>query len=692
MDTNTERIESYLLDRMSIIEKQEFEAELMANPELMKELEIQKMLMKVAQNEGMKQLISKRMKQIRLKRNFYKIAGTIVLLAIISFLAIKSFKSAGETSDKTKSAFDVFRNDSANSNALVFAINSENDTIIETKGGIVFAIPSECFDTKEKEVKLLIEEALTPLEIMKAGYSTLSDGKPLETAGMFSIYAYDKNSKIDIKKNIHVRIPTDSFDSEMMFFKGVKDSSGIINWVDPKPMTKAVSTLDIGSLDFYPPKYLETLKLLGYDHTNKKFTDSVYFSFSGYRAQRNTDWINKKATREIIRKSAPDLDYSINVDTSVYFDTSTYEIDPSRIRAIWNTKFNHTIISTKAFEERLKFIFTTCESKYIDFYVNNIEKNLFEIDQICADHSSGNIKAKFLEFASRKEGGVAISDRTKSKLNRYFQRKYELYQKAGKKSWDKLNRNEFEKDIKLRSLREKSFQNEIGRRTEIFNQELCLNLVESYRQLGHKIECPSNMVIPSRNYYSVSVVNTGVYNLDKYVLESTITRTSLKYVSPSGKSAEINYNPVGISIKNHKDYSRCLVYMIPKGFKSFIRLQHMNNNYRFNEKLNGFIDYDLVAIGFRNDSMFYRKIRSVKSGNLELELNFATEARIQDEFKDYDINIKDIQVELTYQKEEIKGRKRQIEKNKRNSILRSIFPCFSPYETDELINRDKMLF
>jgi hypothetical protein len=50
------------------------------------------------------------------------------------------------------------------------------------------------------------------------------------------------------------------------------------------------------------------------------------------------------------------------------------EIDPSRIRAIWDTKFNNTILATKEFEERLHFLHGLCTAEYFHAYLEGMNK------------------------------------------------------------------------------------------------------------------------------------------------------------------------------------------------------------------------------------------------------------------------------------------------------------------------------
>ena len=47
-------------------------------------------------------------------------------------------------------------------------------------------------------------------------------------------------------------------------------------------MKRKLTTVEITKLNFYPEHFLDTLKAMGFDTKNKKLTDSIYYSFSGY--------------------------------------------------------------------------------------------------------------------------------------------------------------------------------------------------------------------------------------------------------------------------------------------------------------------------------------------------------------------------------------------------------------------------
>src|SRR6185503_2999658 len=198
--------------------------------------------------------------------------GVIVLgIAALVLYGVKNNWFAGEGHERANVGF-----------VENFTINNAADTIIETEEGVVFGIPANAFGDNNKKVRLEIRTAISPEKIMLQGLSTTSNGKLLQTAGMFYINGYVNDRPVSLVKKIDVSVPAKNVNPAMQLFNGVQDSSGRINWVNPKPIENNLRTYDITTLDFYPPYYIPVLEALGKEYANKKYTDSLYYSFSGY--------------------------------------------------------------------------------------------------------------------------------------------------------------------------------------------------------------------------------------------------------------------------------------------------------------------------------------------------------------------------------------------------------------------------
>lgn len=114
-------------------------------------------------------------------------------------------------------------------------INTQKDTLIELASGLRFNIPAGSIKTDDGgAAELQIRVAMDFEEMLKAGLTTVSDGRAMSSAGMFEFEV--KNG--EIIKPIQVEMPTDRIDEDMQLFKGKRDANGQMNWEDPKDLAQ----------------------------------------------------------------------------------------------------------------------------------------------------------------------------------------------------------------------------------------------------------------------------------------------------------------------------------------------------------------------------------------------------------------------------------------------------------------------
>jgi cytochrome c2 len=806
MNNYTELISKYINGDLSATEKTAFETELNSNAELKKEYKLQVNITKGAERMGLKNQLNASFKKVRTKKRLQKsVIGLAIALAVAG--AILIVKNTAQQSHSENKVMYELNEEGKNTwaeadkqlESQLFQLNPERDTIIETQQGIVIAIPAHAFKQANgtvptKTIDLEIKEAMTAAQIMNAGLSTMSNDQLLETGGMFYINARegDDNLVIDQSKPLNVNVPVNTNKNDMMLFKGERMADGSINWTDPTPMKRKLSTVDITKLDFYPEHFLDTLKALGYNTKNKKLTDSMYYSFSGYcdlvstespvtiatsdtakasscitivnsakltaASYRSTSSGNKPFDGQNLFKGNCSMCHSLgndkltgpglknvmqrvpnrtwikkwimnsdkmvhngdayakkikrengNAAMTVFEGTlsgqeldalidflsqntakENCEIDPSRIKAIWNNKFNRTILATKEFEERLKVIFTTCDSRIFNLYVHNLDKNLYEIDSMAANLLSGDQRKKFLEFYARKDGGVDISDTQNKQLQAYFEVKRTAYTKAITATLQKMYHSEREKSQIAFTEFMKQQNNENIRYASNFAQELDINLTEAYGQLGFKrrrtngnLTATTHTYVSSpfvyANYVSAPVLQTGWSNVDRYTYEATASRTGLNYTDPkSGKKVNIAYKPVSVTIANYKDYDRVLCYMIPDKLSSFQTMK--NTGTKFHETFNELMGYAIVTIGFKGDQRYYHAIKKALPQNYTVSLtSIKPEALDQLLNTSFPLNQPtDLAKEIDYQAFDMKETLRQNKIAKREAVRYHLLPMVLP--------------
>ncbi len=802
MNKFTEIIDKYLSGQMSTEEKTEFETQLKLNPELNAEFELQKQVMKGVQRHGLKESTQQGLKKGSFKTKMFKWGTAILITAATSVLiwvAKEKMFSHKENvryelnEENKKQWTDADKNLSSE----VFEINAKKDTVIETQGGIVIAIPAGAFLNKagvevKGNIEIEIKEALNPSDIMKAGLSTMSDGKLLQTGGMFYINARQDDENLALAKNkgLYVNVPAAQQNKDMMLFEGKRLDNGQINWVNPKPFENKLNAVDILSLNFYPPHFLDSVKAFGFDVTNKRLTDSIYYSLEcGYESvtrkksvaaidsssapmvttavlsiedekliasiqQAVQDSENVQMKRSLIEKlrpsangatvfkqncavchfldnrkltgpglqdadkRAPKGDWLFNYikncekvkkSGDVYANslskgnsvmtvfegtlsdaeirslvsyiwgvsveseaTSACEISPSRIHAIWDIKFNNTILATKEFEERLQAIFGTCNSGVFNLYAGNLNKKLYELDSMAMSMTQSH---KFEEFYERRDGGVPVNESHMQMLGRYLEEKRKTYLEAAKLAMQKLYDDERRKSEMANEKRVKHGEGEGMRETKKFSEEFRLNLKEAYRQLGK----PEPKIV-TNIYYSVTIVNMGWKNVDAYVAEATIARTTLNYTDPeTGNKAVIKYTPFTLTISEYANYERVFAYLLPNKLSSFQRMNNAGNV--FKENLNELINYDLVVLGFKGKDVYFKQIADVKSGEKTVTLEISSQVNVDALLKNYTYSQTetDFTRELKYQVFEQQEEIRQTAIKNREEITwklkQTIYPC-----------------
>ena len=754
MNNNSIIIDQYLLNELTAAERSVFETRLSTEIELREELRIQQAILNAASNAGLKIEFGKAIrKKILVKKMLVSGVIAVTVLTVV-LLAVKNNWLHYHTNRQSEVSSEI-------QTAEKFEIKTATDTIIETKDGVVFAIPAGAFKTDNKNINLEIKTALSPADIMKQGLSTMSDGNLLRTAGMFSIEGFVDEKKLMLTKEISVRIPAKKIDPAMQLFDGIEDSSGHIDWVNPKPIEKTLRTYDITTLDFYPPDYLPTLRALGKNYLNKKYTDSLYYSFSAYRQERRPDsppvktdyYVNEEIDRIFqpngerlfkancaschkplqsmtgpalhgIRKTIPKGDWIVNwvhnstalaesgdaeakrvkeayshVQMTAFPDLTKseieaildyvdnyqqYEIDPSKIKAIWNEKFNKTILATREFEERLKFLHSLCTDFYFKAYTELLDHPLYYIDSVCAQNSSGRIKQKFLEFAARKDGGVKIASGLQQKLSNYFRQKSAAYKAAEEKTWakyqDRLNQLNLIADEKQRAQEITNFKRE----NKNFEEELNINVTDAYRQIGQTHQYVDTFP-PAEIYYEVQISTTGWKNLDAYVYDATENRQSMTYTDPvSGKVAKIIYNPVSIQIQHRQAFDKVMVYLIPDSLSSFQLVKETGNV--FKEQLNALFKYGLVVLAYKKDQPYFYKQTALLPKDYVFNLVATTTKEMNDALQIYSGNKSmAVKSEFEYRLFEQQEILRQVQLRKdmelREQIAAAIFKCAVPADS-----------
>lgn len=811
-----ETIENYLKGNLSETDKIAFEKKINENSELKKEVELQKQVLKGIERTGLKQSAKQGLKKHKFNKGLKNWGLGGIAIAVIALSSVFVYNTNTKSTHKENAAYDLPELNEQGEKLWSdadkylepqnFELNADQDTVVETADGIVIAIPANSFldangQPAKGKIQLEVKEALNAADIMKAGLNTKSGDKLLETGGMFYINARQDGAslKIDSKNPLYAEIPTDEVKPGMQLFEGKRLADGSIDWVNPKPIVKDLIPVDILSLNFYPPNYLDSLKNWEYNNKDKKFTDSLYYSFasmfgntlseqladSSKHSSWNWTWKlkNKKSGSIVnvpqskmsddtwlrdydmvtisasdpsanqgetlfkqncmvchsmgadkitgpgmlgIMTRVPSRDwmskyiknnnalyksgdtYSIKInnydasampifstlsdeeinniiayieqnDPSVamskkYASDSFLGINPATIKAIWDKKFNNTLLATREFEERIPLIHNTCNGNVLDTYINNLDKNLSAIDSALMQQYP-----EFAKFAARGDGKVKNGNTNVELLKRYYKEKSKAYTDALTKTQIEFFKKQSEADRNVLEKKNDYLMKDAERIADNFQKELNTNMDEAYRQLGKKRPKDQFRSQRIQTTYGTPIETVGWKNVDAYVTESTLTRTTLDYTDPeNGKKAVIKYEPLTVSVNDYKNYDRVLVYLLPEELNSFMRVT--NKNEVFEEKLNELMTYKMVCIAYKGEESFYFSQDNIRAGSLNVSLVKTTNADIKDNVNKISkrSQSKAMNDELNYFAFEKEEAKRQLGLAKINELTNKVRPVIFP--------------
>lgn len=608
----TKIIDQYLQGELSETDKIAFEKKYNENEILRAEVEFQKQIYDAAKRGAIKNEV----KQISKKYHFVrKLAFSSVIIAVVSALTLSIwyFNEKQNSDEKVKQQFEKLesrlseKSPIENLNSEFFNWKGNNMTIL-SKNGVLLSITEDAFliDGKKYKGDAIIQwqEALDAATIVKSGLSTVSGDILLETQGMFSIQAFTPEGKkleINPQTGIYVQIPVDEYKKDMKLFEGQKNADGIIDWQNPKPLLKIPVSVDMAKLDFYPQgfeKKLDQLKL----RKDKKFRDSLYLSLEDFDFSL-MDFSDKQIDSYPIIENHEDFADSIFIrNNSVNSDTiaisfMNYGISPSKVLGFWNSQFNNSNIATREFEKRMQAIHQTCNKKILDLYVQNLSKPISEIDQQILKMGY----PEFETFAAEQLGAVNPNNPHLKNLQKFYEKAISEMRTEVQNNRKILAQKQQKWDDEIFAERMKASKREIKRASESLNEEYNYNLKNVYRQLGKTI--------------GVQVYGTSnIYNIDKYVMDATVSRKTTTIVDPTTKkTAIVTYNNFSLEVENPEKYKQLYVYAFPHNFNSYQRLTGKNGKFEY--PLNDDLRYDIAVVGISDEGFSYFQFKNINEGN-----------------------------------------------------------------------------
>ncbi|MEQ8909650.1 MAG: hypothetical protein RIC95_10690 [Vicingaceae bacterium] len=400
--------------------------------------------------------------------------------SFLLFTLINLIVACDQVSQKSKNKSTVTKSslNDPYSNSMVesqyFDVSTETDTIIEGKNGTIIQVPQGAFKDENGNivtgnVQLELAEPESLDEFLLSGISSKSGNELLESKGVFYLNASQNGKQLFINKETPIYIEKaieKGNKGDVVIFQGNKEKDGQINWVESKVAEKYLTPVDMSLIDYLPIGFEEEVKagmpFRSYDKATSKLVDSLYYSLFHSVPLLQTD----NASNSLLAQ----LEEEGYADSS---DTLPCGIDPATIKTIRLNKFEGTLFATKAFELRLQAIFKSCNNSLLQLYLENADKNLWQIDAMAAKAlgESHEMYNQFMSFSDEKLTKVKQTQLTKN-LAAFYKRKFEKIQKELKhlrnesnKELQKKNEVAQEKQAKYLDLlrkREKYRMNKFG--------------------------------------------------------------------------------------------------------------------------------------------------------------------------------------------------------------------------------------
>ncbi|MBO9660787.1 MAG: cytochrome c [Chitinophagaceae bacterium] len=120
-----------------------------------------------------------------------------------------------------------------------FTVDGNTDTVLKTSHASLIRIKKGTF---EGVVDIEVKEVFTSQEIFQSGLGTMSDGRPLRSAGMIYFNATQEGKNVEPGMPVSIGIATKSVDTAMKLFKGEWTKDSTMNWTNPQALDLPAQT------------------------------------------------------------------------------------------------------------------------------------------------------------------------------------------------------------------------------------------------------------------------------------------------------------------------------------------------------------------------------------------------------------------------------------------------------------------
>ncbi|MCC6700513.1 MAG: hypothetical protein IT221_03260 [Fluviicola sp.] len=312
------------------------------NPQLQEELELHQLVREGAKRAGQRQAIQQVGKRYHLRKKI--VQGTIAVLVLTALAAslwfVMSKKSLQEaaseqTSINTEQIAQMEKSLPFDGIQAEYFTYEGGKALFESESGVLVSLAPNSLELNGQiysgPALIQWQEAQEAAAIVKAGLSTTSGDRLLETQGMFSFQAFTPDGRtldVNEKGGVYVQVPVNEIKKDMLLFEGIKGKNGKIDWQNPKQLEKLPTPALMQEMDLYPPGYEAKLDELKW-HAAKKQRDSLYLSlgeddFNAFEVI-NDNPIQVESKKIDSKEFEMDVVYSVDAAEGVFLGKQLFE-------------------------------------------------------------------------------------------------------------------------------------------------------------------------------------------------------------------------------------------------------------------------------------------------------------------------------------------------------------------------------
>lgn len=243
-------------------------------------------------------------------------------------------------------------------------------------------------------------------------------------------------------------------------------------------------------------------------------------------------------------------------------------IDPSSVFAIQQKEFANTFIATREFQERLQALHRIPDAQqYFDRYVNQLNRNLYEIDAQIAAALTGENKALFERFAAEKLTNVKPADQNYEALKKYYSGQVRQQQETVRRQQEEYSRKT-EEELQALAGEYRNIRERLQQDQTLIEERFSTGLSGVFSQNGgvqggsaqvtQKIR-NTRPVVGQQAAYKVNWFATGWVNIDAYLKQLSKGERILPVAVKEGGSDRKIYQSVNslstlvpLNVKNNR--------------------------------------------------------------------------------------------------------------------------------------------